>query len=59
METPFKLDNRTECPKCQVNPLRAPLVFNATDPATGKYWCVTCDKSATSARIYDVFRGRF
>ncbi len=47
----IKLDPRTLCPKCGENPLRVPLVFNATDPETGLYWCKACDTAGTIDRL--------
>ena len=47
----IKLDPRTLCPKCKENPLRVPMVLNATDPETGLYWCKACDTAETTRRI--------
>lgn len=51
MSRPYKLDPDKVCSFCGAKPLRVPLVFNGTDPKSGKYWCADCDVAETAQRI--------
>ena len=56
-EQPYRIDPRLACPFCiKANvklkrALRVPLVFNATEPVSGQYWCTECDRAGTETRI--------
>ena len=62
-EQPYRIDPRLLCPSCvkanvtHVGTLRVPLVFNATDPYSGAYWCARCDRADMMARVHVHGRG--
>jgi len=55
---PFRTDPDKSCPSCPFGLLRTPLAFNATDPATGEYWCVDCDGKGTGRRLIAHFKSQ-
>lgn len=56
-EQPYQIDPRLACPFCikadvkWKRPLRVPLVFNATEPVSGQYWCTECHRAGTETRV--------